>query len=358
MSRSQALPTVRGRGVGWNPANRFERISVELDPAEVDPEGAVPPGTLLLRDRSRSILVHNDSPDVGFDVGINPYRGCAHGCVYCYARPTHEYLGFSAGLDFETKLLVKEDAPALLRKELSSPAWKPRTVALSGNTDAYQPVERTLRLTRRCLEVFCEFRNPVHVVTKSHLVTRDADLLGELSAHGAASVTISITSLNPAVQRAMEPRAAAPHRRLDALGALARAGIPVGVNVAPVVPGLTDEELPAILAAAAEAGATFASYMLLRLPHGVKTIFEAWLERNAPTRKEKVLNRLRSMQGGKLYDARFGVRGRGEGPWAEQLRSLFQVASARFGLGRAPELSAAAFRVPRPKGDVQADLFA
>jgi DNA repair photolyase len=351
------LPTIRGRGVGWNPANRFERLAMEPDPAGGDAEDSSSPGTLVLRDRTRSILVRNDSPDVGFDVGINPYRGCAHGCVYCYARPTHEYLGFSAGLDFETKILVKEDAPALLRKELSSPAWKPQVIALSGSTDPYQPAERRLGLTRRCLEVLADFRNPVQVVTKSHLVTRDIDLLGELAAHGAASVTVSITSLDANLQRAMEPRAAAPHRRLDALRALSEAGIPVGVNVAPVVPGLTDEEIPAILAAAAEAGATFASYILLRLPHGLKTMFEAWLGQCFPGRREKVLARLRSLGGGALYDARFGVRGRGEGPWAEQLRSLFRVAASRHGLDRPPRLSAAAFRVPTSEAGAQIDLF-
>jgi DNA repair photolyase len=277
--------------------------------------------------------------------------------VYCYARPTHEYLGFSAGLDFETKIMVKEEAPELLRRALSSKSWKPQVIALSGNTDAYQPVERKLRLTRRCLEVLAEFRNPVGIVTKSHLVTRDADLLASLAGHGAGAVVLSITTLRPEVQRAMEPRAATPARRLDAIHSLAQAGVPVGVNVAPIVPGLTDEELPAILEAAAAAGATFASYIVLRLPHGVKSMFEGWLGQHFPERKDKVLHRIRELRGGKLYDARYEVRGRGEGPWSEQLRALFRVARSRWGLDRPPSLSAAEFRVPATPGP-QTELFA
>ncbi|HUF75348.1 MAG TPA: PA0069 family radical SAM protein, partial [Longimicrobiales bacterium] len=294
---------------------------------------------------------------VGFDVGINPYRGCSHGCVYCYARPTHEYLGFSAGLDFETRIMVKEEAPELLRQALASRSWKPQVIALSGNTDAYQPAERQLGLTRRCLEVLAEFRNPVGIVTKSHLVTRDADLLADLASDQAAAVVVSVTSLRNEIQRAMEPRAATPARRLHAIRVLAEAGIPVGVNVAPVVPGLTDDEMPAILEAATEAGATFASYILLRLPHGVKSMFEDWLGQHFPQRREKVLNRVRELRGGKLYDARFEVRGRGEGPWADQLRALFRITRDRLGLNRPPTLSTEAFRLP---GDPcpQTDLFA
>jgi len=353
------LPVLRGRGVAWNPPNRFERLSLEVEPEDRDDgdDEEPHPETLLLRDASRSILAYNDSPDVGFDVGVNPYRGCAHGCVYCYARPTHEYLGFSAGLDFETKILVKEEAPELLRGALSSRSWKPQPIALSGNTDAYQPIERKLGLTRRCLAVLAEFRNPVQIVTKSHLVTRDIDLLAELASHGAASVTISVTSLRPEIQRVMEPRAASPARRLAAIRALAEAGVPVGVNVAPVVPGLTDEELPEILSAAADAGASFASYILLRLPHGVKEIFDGWLGQHFPERRDKVLNRLREMRGGKLYDARFAVRGRGEGLWAEQLRAIFRVTTAKLGLGRAPRLSTEAFRAPAGPPPAQTELF-
>ena len=355
MSESLPLPVLRGRGASWNPPNRFERLHVDRE-GWTDPDDP-PPRTELLRDATRTILARNDSPDVGFDVGVNPYRGCSHGCVYCYARPTHEYLGFSAGLDFETKILVKEEAPRLLREALSSPKWKPETIMLSGNTDAYQPTERRLRLTRRCLEVLAEFRNPVGIITKSYLVSRDVDLLAELARDGAAAVVLSITSLRTEVQRVMEPRAATPVRRLGAIRVLADAGIPVGVNVAPVVPGLTDHELPAILEAAADAGATFAGYIVLRLPHGVKELFTGWLEQHFPDRKDKVLNRVRELRGGRLYDARFEVRGRGEGPWADQLGALFHVTRDKLGLNRRPELSTAAFRRPEPAPRPQLDLF-
>jgi DNA repair photolyase len=351
----RSLPTLRGRGVGWNPPNRFERLHVDRDDW-TDPDDPQP-GTMLLEDATRSILAHNDSPDVGFDVGINPYRGCSHGCAYCYARPTHEYLGFSAGLDFESKILVKRRAPELLRKALSARGWVPRVIGLSGNTDAYQPAERRLRITRRCLEVLADFRNPVAIVTKSYLVTRDVDLLQELARHRGAAVVLSVTTLRNELQRALEPRASSPARRLGAIRVLADAGVPVGVNVAPVIPGLTDHEMPEILQAAADAGASFASYIVLRLPHGVKEIFDDWLVRHAPERREKVLNRVRSMRNGRLYDARYEVRGRGEGPWAEQLRALFRVTTARLGLDRPPELSAEGFRKPPTEEIPQYDLF-
>jgi len=350
-----SLPTLHGRGASWNPPNRFERLHVDrrgwTDPDDPAPE------TELLEDATRSILAHNDSPDVGFDVGINPYRGCSHGCAYCYARPTHEYLGFSAGLDFETRILVKRRAPELLREALSARSWKPRVIGLSGNTDAWQPAERRLRITRRCLEVLAEFRNPVAIVTKSYLVTRDVDLLAELARYRAVAVVLSVTSLSNDVHRAMEPRASSPARRLGAIRVLADAGIPVGVNVAPVVPGLTDHEVPDILQAAADAGATFAGYIMLRLPLGVKDIFADWLERHFPERRSKVLNRVREMRGGELDDARFGTRGRGEGPWADQMRSLFRVTRDRLGLVAPPRLSSDAFRVPPDRDAPQYDLF-
>ncbi len=351
----RSLPTLRGRGAHWNPPNRFERLHVDRD-AWTDPDDP-PPRTELLRDSSRSILSYNDAPDVGFDVGLNPYRGCSHGCAYCYARPTHEYLGLSAGLDFESRIVVKQDAPELLRAALSSRRWEPKAIGMSGVTDPYQPVERRLRLTRRCLEVLADFRNPVQIVTKSYLVSRDVDLLSELAGHRAVAVALSVTTLDHELQRAMEPRASSPARRLGAIRVLADAGIPVGVNVAPVVPGLTDHELPDILEAAADAGATFAGTILLRLPYGVKEIFDDWLQRHAPDRREKVLNRVRAMRRGALYDARYEVRGRGEGPWADQLRSLFRVASRRVGLGPPPSLSAHAFRRPPEPPGPQTDLF-
>lgn len=265
----------------------------------------------------------------------------------CYARPTHEWLGLSAGLDFETKIFVKEDAPALLRRELMAPGWRPATIAMSGVTDAYQPAERHFRVTRGCLEVLAEFRNPVGIVTKNHLVTRDADLLREMAEYGAAMVHISITSLDPALQRVMEPRAATPARRLDAIATLAAAGVPVGVLVAPVVPGLTEHELPRILKAAAEAGARTAGFVPLRLPYGLGSLFDAWLERHFPDRREKVLNRVREMRGGKLNDSGFGTRMRGEGEQVEQIRALFHVTCRKLGLnGERAALSTTAFRRP------------
>jgi DNA repair photolyase len=349
------LPVIKGRRTPWNPPNRFEKLHLERD-LWIDPDDP-PPETVFLAGHTRSILVRNDSPDVGFDVGINPYRGCEHACSYCYARPTHEYLGLSSGLDFETRILVKREAPELLRKALSSKSWRPQTVGLSGNTDAYQPAERRLRVTRRCLEVLADFRNPVAIVTKSYLVTRDIDYLSELAAHGSVAVVLSITSLRDEVQRVMEPRAASPARRLGAIRVLAEAGIPVGVNVAPVVPGLTDHEMPDILQAAADAGATFAGYILLRLPHGVKDLFSSWLESHFPERKDKVLNRVRQMRGGKLYDGRFEVRGRGEGPWAQHLSALFRVNRDRLGLNRPPELSTDHFRNAAVAHAPQTELF-
>jgi DNA repair photolyase len=267
----------------------------------------------------------------------------------CFARPYHEYLGFSAGLDFETKIVVKENAPALLRKRLSQPKWKPQTLTMSGATDPYQPLERRMKLTRGVLEVLAEFRNPVAVITKNHLITRDVDLLVELARHDAVSCILSITTLRNELQRIMEPRTSIPQRRLDAIRTLSQAGVPVGVNVAPVIPGLTDEEMPAILEAAAAAGATFANFVLVRLPHAVAPIFETWLEQHFPDRKEKVLNRLRDLHGGKLYDSTWGHRGRGAGAYAEQIAQVFRIASQKAGLNRESEkgaLSTAAFRVP------------
>jgi len=284
-----------------------------------------------------------------FDITTGTGDFIANGVVShnCYARPTHEYLGFSAGLDFESKILVKEDAPELLRRELSSPRWKPQVLAISGVTDPYQPIERRLQLTRRCLEVLVEFRNPVVIITKNHLVTRDADLLGQLAQYEAVRVFLSITTLQPDVSRVMEPRASHPTRRLAALEALTQARVPTGVLVAPVVPGLTDHELPSIIAAATQAGARAAGYVTLRLPHGVGRLFEDWLTQHFPDRKGKVLHRIHSIRQGKLNDSRFGSRMRGEGIFAEQIEALFAMACRKAGIdGRGPHLSTAAFRVP------------
>ncbi len=324
----QPLP-IRGRAAADNPANRFTPIEVVPD-EEWNGESAGGVRTRFFEDSSRSIISRNDSPDVGFDTSVNPYRGCEVGCIYCYARTFHEYLGFSAGLDFETRILVKRNAPELLRAELASPRWTPQVIALSGATDPYQPA------------------NPVQIITKRSLVTRDIDLLQPLSAIGAASVHLSITTLDQGLQRIMEPRGAAPYRRLETIRRLARGGVRVGVNVAPVIPGLTDHEVPGILEAAREAGAMTATYILLRLPFGIRELFDGWLERHLPERREKVLGRIRETRAGRLYDGRFRVRGRGAGEYAAQVHSMFKVGAARLGYDQTPpSLSATSFRPPR-----------
>ncbi len=350
--RARSLP---GRGTDLNPPNRFEQLHVELEPQDpASPAEEVPDvdRTFYYRDTSRSVLAENDSPDIGFRSSLNPYRGCTHGCGYCYARPSHEYLGFSAGLDFERRIMVKEAAPALLRSALYSPRWQAQVVALSGNTDCYQPVERRLKITRRCLEVFAEFRNPVGVITKAALVARDADVLGELARHGAVRVMLSITTLDPDLARRMEPRAAQPERRIEAIAALARAGVPVGVMIGPVIPGLNDSEIPRILAAAASAGADCASWVLLRLPKPLDELFEHWLAEHYPERRERVLHRIRETRSGRISDSRFGYRGRGEGEYAQQIAALFHAAAKKHRLDRpVPELSVAAFRRPPRPGE-------
>jgi DNA repair photolyase len=351
MNRAQGP---RGRGAADNPKNRFETVEVVLEPPDGLEETSAP-HTQFLTDSSKSIIAYNDSPDVGFDASVNPYRGCEHGCIYCYARPTHEYLGFSSGLDFETKIMVKHDAPELLRKELMQPQWRPQVLAMSGVTDCYQPAEKKRRLTRRCLEVLLEFRNPVVIITKSYLVTRDIDVLRDMAAYGGIGVSISLTTLDRKLSAVMEPRASSPVRRLAAISRLAEAGIPVGYLQAPMIPGLTDAEAPAIAQAAARAGATFAGYVALRLPFAVKSLFEQWLQRYFPERQEKVLGRIRSIRGGKLNDPNFTSRMRGEGIFAEQMAELFHLACKKAGINkRFPELSTAHFRRP---GMHQLSLF-
>ncbi|MGH7887189.1 MAG: PA0069 family radical SAM protein, partial [Candidatus Binatia bacterium] len=324
-------PPLRGRGSASNPKNRFESIEWVPEPPEHSDEISSP-HTQFFPDHSKSVIAYNESPDVGFDASVNPYRGCEHGCVYCYARPSHEYLGFSAGLDFETKIMVKDDAPELLREELSSPKWKPQLVSLSGNTDCYQPVEKQKQLTRRCLEVFLEFRNPVVIVTKNHLVTRDIDILSELAKFDCIGVTLSLTTLDHKLASLMEPRASRPARRLDAIKLLADAGVPVGYLQAPMIPGLTDSEAPAIAMAAAKAGATFSGYVALRLPFAVKELFEQWLNQHYSEKKQKILHRVREIRGGKLNDPNFKSRMRGEGIYAEQMAKLFQLARKKSGI--------------------------
>ena len=344
MDQHQKQSSARGRGTPENPPNRFERLSYLpiLDSSD-EKDGEIK--TQYLKDASRSIITFNDSPDVGFEASINPYRGCEHGCIYCYARPYHEYLGFSAGLDFETRILVKEDAPELLRAELASPKWRPQVLAISGVTDAYQPIERKLELTRRCLEVLAEFRNPVVIVTKNQLVTRDIDILKELAGINAAAVCVSVTTLDAELARVMEPRTSTPANRLAAINALAEAGVPVRVLLAPIVPGLTDHEIPSIIQAATDAGARCAGYVVLRLPYGVGELFEGWLEEHFPDRKKKVLSRIREIRGGKLNDPNFGSRMSGVGVFADQIRAMFTLACRRSGIaGGGPELSTREFR--------------
>lgn len=362
---SSAAPTPSpapiGRGARLNPANRFEQIAADADPDFVEfDEHGVPierpqPRTQFFEDATETILTPNDSPDVGANFGLNPYRGCEHGCAYCFARPFHDYLGWSSGLDFETKILVKRRAPELLRRELSAKKWRPQPVMVSGVTDCYQPAERRFQLTRACLGVFAEFRNPVGIITKNFLITRDIELLAELARWQCVVATLSVTTLDAALAGKLEPRASRPEHRLRAIRLLADAGVPVNVNVAPIIPGLTDHELPAILEAARDAGARRASYIALRLPHTVKDVFIDWLDAQEPGKKERVLARVREMRGGKLYDARFGVRGHGEGFFADQLHQLFEVTARRLGLNREEfRLSTAHFR---PPGGVQLELL-
>ena len=345
----QSSVSIRGRGASWSPANRFEKLHVDLtdvDCVDVDPVSEEQPrrATQYFRDGTKSIITRNNSPDVGFETSLNPYRGCEHGCIYCYARPTHEYLGFSAGLDFESKIMVKMNAPELLRAELESPRWQSQTLVMSGVTDPYQPIERKLRITRGCLEVLAKFRNPVAIITKNRLVTRDIDILRDLATCNAVAVNISVTSLDPNLQRVLEPRTSSPQARLEAIMQLRQAGIPTGVMVAPIIPGLTDHEVPKILDACAKAGAQFAGYTIIRLPWAVAPLFEHWLEEHFPDRKEKVLGRIRDMRGNRLNNSQWHTRMTGEGVFAEQIASLFRVGCRHAGIGERPALSTASFR--------------
>jgi DNA repair photolyase len=349
------VPEAKGRGSQLNPPNRFGGPShvLELDEVEDDAEyldGLRNRPTQYLPDRCRSIVTENDSPDVGFRYSINPYRGCSHGCSYCYARQTHEYLGLNAGLDFETKIFVKEDAPELFREFLSRESWRPEPIAISGNTDCYQPAERRFRLTRRCLEVAAEFRQPVGFITKNALIVRDLDILGEMAGDGLVHVNVSVTTLDADLARSMEPRTSTPAARLRAIRALRDAGVPVRVLVAPIIPGLNDSEIPAILAAAREAGAQHAAFTMLRLPLTVAPVFQEWLTREQPGRAAKIEGRIRAMRGGKLNNAEFGDRMVGSGAMAQQIGNLFRLFAAKHGLdGGLPAYDCTKFRRPRPK---------
>jgi DNA repair photolyase len=348
---------IHGRGAASNPRNRFERAHYLISEWDEPPEDSSP-DTVFLKDASRSIIAYNDSPDVGFDASINPYRGCEHGCIYCFARPTHAYWNLGPGLDFETRIFHKPALARLLAEELRAPGYVCKPINLGANTDPYQPAERDFRTTRELLEVLLEHRHPVTVVTKGALILRDLDLLAELAGRRLASVAVSLTTLDDRLKRCLEPRAAAPQARLRVIRALVGAGVPVTVLVAPVIPALNDHELEPLVEAAAAAGATNGAFILLRLPHELGTLFEQWLREHYPERADRVLNLLRDMRGGRLNDPRFGHRMRGEGAYAQLLAARFSAACRRFGLklARGPDLDCAQFlRDPAAPG--QGDLF-
>jgi len=337
---------IKGRGAAQNPKSRFLEMELEYDPDEQT--GKMDrPKTTLLKDHTSNIISTNNSPDIGFDVSVNPYRGCEHGCAYCYARPTHEFLGMSAGLDFESKIVVKYDAPVLLKKALSNKNWKPQTLVMSGVTDPYQPIEKKLQITRHCIEVLAECFHPLVIITKNYMVTRDIDLLSGLAEKGAAKVVLSITSLDKSITDTMEPRTSRPVKRLQAVRELTEAGIPVHVNIAPLIPGLTDNEIVPIMEASAEAGAVSVSCNIVRLPYGVKDLFIKWLEDHHPNRKEKVINKVKSLRDGKMNRSEFGERFRGKGPYADQIFRLVEIHSKRLNLnGKRASLNCSYFKRP------------
>jgi len=348
----------KGRGAVSNLAHRFESVQRSVEPDALTDDEELPPlETTVTFEAARSIITRNESPDIGFDRSINPYRGCEHGCVYCYARPTHSYLNLSPGLDFETKLVAKRNAAELLSSELAAPGYAPQLIMVGVNTDAYQPIERELKITRGVLEVLVAARHPFGLVTKSSLVERDLDLIAAMARSNLASVSISITSLDSKLSRILEPRAASPERRLRTVRTLAEAGVPVRVNLAPVIPFVNEPEIEAIVDAAAEAGARSAHYTVVRLPWEVSPLFEEWLRTHFPDRAQRVMNRIREMRGGKNYDARFGRRMTGEGTWAKLIEQRFALAGARHGFSDSwPSLRTDLFvrpRLPTP----QMDLF-
>jgi DNA repair photolyase len=360
-----SAPPIKGRGTGTRIAHRFESDAREahddgwgtLD--QLASEEHLPPGTQVIEEQAKSILNSNDSPDIPFDLSINPYRGCEHGCIYCYARPTHSYLNMSPGLDFETRIVAKVNAAELLRQALGRRSYVPRPLNLGAATDAYQPVERSLRLTRAIVEVLHETRHAFSVVTKSGGIMRDLDLLGPMAAANLVLVFVSVTTLRNELARILEPRASAPSRRLQAIEALARAGVPVGVNVAPIIPFINEPEIEAILEAAARAGANSAHWTVVRLPWEVNPLFQQWLSQHFPDRAERVMARIREMRGGEDYQAEFHKRMKGDGLWAQLIRQRVQKGAARFGLARAvPELDYSLFRPPgRAAQAGQGELF-
>jgi len=354
---SGAVP-VRGRGAKSNETGRFEHFTRHDfdDGWDLDEDAPARLKTTLQAEKARRIITHNDSPDIGFNSSINPYRGCEHGCIYCFARPSHAYMGLSPGLDFETRLFFKPDAAALLEKELSNPRYRCERIQLGANTDPYQPVERKLQVTREVLKVLSRFRHPVTITTKNALVARDADILGPMGQANLAMVSISITTLDRKLARAMEPRASTPERRLDTLKALAEAGVPVMVGFAPVIPGLNDHEMEEVLQRAAEAGARHAHYVAIRLPWEIKDLFREWLQAERPDRAARVMSLIRQMRGGRDYDPTWGKRARGEGPVAAMISRRFKLAVARYGLDRPYQgLDVTQFR--HTSGGAQMELF-
>lgn len=350
----------RGRGSATRPDSRFLEWQREAaDDGWPGDEDDQAPRTQLLVDTARSVITYNTSPDVPFDRSINPYRGCEHGCVYCFARPSHAWLGLSPGLDFETRLFWKPDAATCLEAELAHRGYRPAPIALGVNTDAWQPVERHTGLTRQILQVLARYRHPLSVITKSALIERDLDLLTEMAGQGLVSVMVSVTTLQPELARRLEPRAASPARRLEAIRRIAAAGVPVGVVFAPLIPALNDHEMEAVLEAARDAGASSAGSVLLRLPHEVKDLFQDWLARHAPDRARHVMSLVAQMRGGRANDPRFGSRMRGEGVLAELQARRLALARRRLDLaGRSLELRCDLFVPPAPDGGRQADLFA
>ncbi|MCX2723776.1 PA0069 family radical SAM protein [Roseibium salinum] len=348
----------RGRGAALNKSGRFEPLGREsFDDGWDSLEDLPPLKTTVQEERARTIITRNESPDISFDRSINPYRGCEHGCIYCFARPSHAYMGLSPGLDFETRLFAKPNAAELLERELSRPGYVPRAIAIGTNTDPYQPLERRYTLMREILEVLENCAHPVAIVTKSALITRDIDILSRMAERNLVKVALSITTLDTKLCRAMEPRASAPHKRLGAVRALSAAGIPTSVMMAPVIPALTDSEIERLLETAAEHGATEAAYILLRLPLEVSELFRDWLLRERPGQYRHVMNLIRAMRGGKDYDAKWGERMRGRGPYADQISKRFSLAAKRFGLNlRRKKLNTDDFIQPQ-KGGVQLSLF-
>lgn len=353
MADNAAAGVIKGRGAAGAPAGRFDETTREpFDDGWPRDDSPPPPETVVRWDAAKTILSENDSPDIPHELSANPYRGCEHGCVYCFARPSHSFLGLSPGLDFETRIFAKQNAAGLLRKELSHPRYRPRPLSLGINTDAYQPLERKLKITRQMLETLAECRHPVVLITKSALIERDLDILAPMAKDGLAEVCISLTSLNPDLTRKLEPRAAAPMRRLKTMREVAAAGVPVSALLAPVIPAVNDGEIESLLAASAEAGASAAGYIVLRLPHELKEVFRQWLNAHLPQKAEKVMAQVRSLHGGRDYNPEFFARHKGRGVLADLIAQRFQTARRRCGLDipRANPLRCDLFRPPRERG--------